>query len=154
MTHSGTGKQKERQGKSKEAGASAAVGFSEGGYTGDGGRLEVAGVVHRGEYVVPQPELRDPYVRSVVASIEARRRARTAKNRLPGFADGGYTSSPVQSGSSSGDDDVLVSILGVLQDIRRTPLQAYTLLSEFESRQRLRDRFRSVSSLRRTSDKR
>ena len=133
---------------------SAAVGFSEGGYTGDGGRLEVAGVVHRGEYVVPQPELRDPYVRSVVASIEARRRARTAKNRLPGFADGGYTSSPVQSGSSSGDDDVLVSILGVLQDIRRTPLQAYTLLSEFESRQRLRDRFRSVSSLRRTSDKR
>lgn len=133
---------------------SAAVGFSEGGYTGDGGRLEVAGVVHRGEYVVPQPELRDPYVRSVVASIEARRRARTTKNRLPGFADGGYTSSPVQSGSSSGDDDVLVGILGVLQDIRRTPLQAYTLLSEFESRQRLRDRFRSVSSLRRTSDKR
>lgn len=140
-------------GASASAG-SAAVGFSEGGYTGDGGRLEVAGVVHRGEYVVPQPELRDPYVRSVVASIEARRRARTAKNRLPGFADGGYTSSPVQSGSSSGDDDVLVSILGVLQDIRRTPLQAYTLLSEFESRQRLRDRFRSVSSLRRTSDKR
>lgn len=33
------------------------VGFSEGGYTGNGGRLEVAGVVHRGEYVVPQPEL-------------------------------------------------------------------------------------------------
>ena len=66
---------------------SAAVGFSEGGYTGNGGRLEVAGVVHRGEYVVPQPELRDPYVRSVVASIEARRRARTTKNRLPGFAD-------------------------------------------------------------------
>ena len=136
------------------AAGSAAVGFSEGGYTGDGGRLEVAGVVHRGEYVVPQPELRDPYVRSVVASIESRRRARTTKNRLPGFADGGYTSSPVQSGSSSGDDDVLVGILGVLQDIRRTPLQAYTLLSEFESRQRLRDRFRSVSSLRRTSDKR
>lgn len=132
---------------------SAAVGFSEGGYTGDGGRLEVAGVVHRGEYVVPQPELRDPYVRSVVASIEARRRARTAKNRLPGFADGGYTSAPLRPAASSGDD-VLVSILGVLQDIRRTPLQAYTLLSEFESRQRLRDRFRSVSSLRRTSDKR
>jgi hypothetical protein len=28
-------------------------GFEEGGYTGDGGRMEVAGVVHRGEYVMP-----------------------------------------------------------------------------------------------------
>ena len=129
---------------------SAAVGFSEGGYTGDGGRLEVAGVVHRGEYVVPQPELRDPYVRSVVASIEARRKARTTKNRLPGFADGGYTSSLVRPAASSGDD-VLVSILGVLQDIRRTPLQAYTVLSEFEARQQLRDRFKAASSLRRKS---
>lgn len=129
---------------------SAAVGFSEGGYTGDGGRLEVAGVVHRGEYVVPQPELRDPYVRSVVASIEARRRARTTKNRLPGFAEGGYTSAPAQTSASSGDD-VLVSILGVLQDIRRTPLQAYTVLSEFEAKQQLRDRFKAASSLRRKS---
>ena len=132
------------------ASGSAATGFSEGGYTGDGGRLEVAGVVHRGEYVVPQPELRDPYVRSVVASIEARRRARTTKNRLPGFADGGYTSAPVRTSTSSGDD-VLVSILGVLQDIRRTPLQAYTVLSEFEARQQLRDRFKAASSLRRKS---
>lgn len=129
---------------------SAAVGFSEGGYTGNGGRLEVAGVVHRGEYVVPQPELRDPYVRSVVASIEARRRARTTKNRLPGFADGGYTSAPVQTSASSGDD-VLVRILSVLQDIRRTPLQANILLSEFEAKQQIRDRFKAASSLRRKS---
>jgi hypothetical protein len=28
-------------------------GFEQGGYTGDGGRMEVAGVVHRGEYVMP-----------------------------------------------------------------------------------------------------
>ena len=132
------------------ASGSGATGFSEGGYTGDGGRLEVAGVVHRGEYVVPQPELRDPYVRSVVASIEARRRARTTKNRLPGFAEGGYTSVPVRTSTSSGDD-VLVSILSVLQDIRQTPLQAYTVLSEFEARQQLRDRFKAASSLRRKS---
>ena len=54
--------------------ARTVTGFSEGGYTGDGGRLEVAGVVHRGEYVVPQPELRDLYVASMVATIESRRR--------------------------------------------------------------------------------
>ena len=33
------------------------TGFSEGGYTGDGGKYEVAGIVHRGEYVVPKAEV-------------------------------------------------------------------------------------------------
>ena len=32
----------------------AASGFAEGGYTGPGGKYQVAGVVHRGEYVMPQ----------------------------------------------------------------------------------------------------
>ena len=34
-------------------GAFAAKGFAGGGYTGDGGKYEPAGIVHRGEYVVP-----------------------------------------------------------------------------------------------------
>ena len=33
----------------------AASGFAEGGFTGSGGRFEVAGLVHRGEFVVPAP---------------------------------------------------------------------------------------------------
>lgn len=33
-------------------------GFAEGGYTGDGGKFEPAGVVHRGEYVMPQEVVR------------------------------------------------------------------------------------------------
>ena len=32
---------------------SACGGFAEGGYTGDGGKYDVAGVVHKGEYVMP-----------------------------------------------------------------------------------------------------
>jgi lambda family phage tail tape measure protein len=32
----------------------AMLGFAAGGYTGDGGQYDVAGVVHRGEYVFPQ----------------------------------------------------------------------------------------------------
>jgi len=39
--------------------ASAALpGFAEGGYTGDGGKFDVAGKVHRGEYVVTQKTLK------------------------------------------------------------------------------------------------
>lgn len=72
------------------------TGYSEGGYTGDGGRYEVAGLVHRGEYVVPKPIMKDPRVVDAVGTIEAIRR-----NRVPsvagrhagsgGYADGGYT---------------------------------------------------------------
>lgn len=138
---------------SSSAGTSTvqASGFSDGGYTGDGGRMEVAGVVHRGEYVVPQPELRDPYVRSVVASIEARRRMRTSKNALPGYAEGGYTG--IMTGSSGAvqpsDQRLLREILGTLRDLRRNPIPAYTVLSEFEAKQQLRDRFKARTSLRR-----
>jgi hypothetical protein len=38
-------------------GSTAAAGFAEGGYTGKGGKYEVAGVVHRGEFVVPQDDV-------------------------------------------------------------------------------------------------
>ena len=113
--------------------------------------MEVAGVVHRGEYVVPQPELRDPYVRSVVASIEARRRMRTSKNALPGYAEGGYTG--IMAGNAGAvqpsDQRLLREILGTLRELRRNPIPAYTVLSEFEAKQQLRDRFKARTSLRR-----
>ncbi len=132
--------------------SSSVVGFSEGGYTGAGGRMEVAGVVHRGEYVVPQPELRDPYVRSVVASIEARRRMRTSKNALPGFAEGGFTGIPAgNTASSQLNDRMLRKILEAIENLNRNPIPAYTVLSEFEAKQMKRDRFRSLTSLRRTN---
>lgn len=38
----------------------ASFGFAEGGYTGDGGKHDVAGVVHRGEWVVPQEVVKKP----------------------------------------------------------------------------------------------
>ena len=132
--------------------SSSVAGFSEGGYTGDGGRMEVAGVVHRGEYVVPQPELRDPFVRSVVASIEARRRMRTSRNALPGFAEGGFTGMPSgNTASSQSNDRMLRKILEAIENLNRNPIPAYTVLSEFEAKQLKRDRFRSLTSLRRTN---
>ena len=64
-------------------------GYAEGGYTGDGGRYEVAGYVHKGEYVVPQPIMDDPRVVDAVGTIEAIRRQRSSNNPMPGYADGG-----------------------------------------------------------------
>lgn len=73
------------------------TGYSEGGYTGPGGRYEVAGVVHRGEYVVPMPIMGDPRVIDAVGTIEAiRQHKRRSQGTVPssssGFAEGGYTS--------------------------------------------------------------
>ena len=64
-------------------------GYAEGGYTGDGGRYEVAGYVHKGEYVVPQPIMDDPRVVDAVGTIEAIRRQKSSNNPMPGYADGG-----------------------------------------------------------------
>ena len=71
-------------------------GYSDGGYTGDGDRYEVAGVVHRGEYVVPKPIMDNPRVVDAVSTIEAIRRNKilsssVAVSPTTGYADGGYT---------------------------------------------------------------
>ena len=71
------------------------TGYSDGGYTGDGDRYEVAGLVHKGEYVVPKPIMDDPAVVDAVGLIEAIRLDRMRVPAIPssrGFADGGYTS--------------------------------------------------------------
>ena len=120
-------------------------GFSEGGYTGDGGRLEVAGVVHRGEYVVPQPELRDPYVASMVATIESRRRRRTSSNALPGFAEGGYTG--MFSGAGRQTDSLLEQILMEIRSANENPVPAYFVLSELYAKQELEARMKKQTSI-------
>ena len=128
-----------------QSGGGNVVGFSEGGYTGHGGRMEVAGVVHRGEYVVPQPELRDPAVAAMVAGIESKRRRRTASHALPGFASGGYTGDPGASAESS--SPILEEILRLLYSISNTPIPAYISLSEIDAAQDIRSKFKARTSL-------
>ncbi|MHA7882588.1 lysozyme family protein [Nitratireductor rhodophyticola] len=60
------------------------LGFADGGYTGNGGKYEPAGVVHRGEYVMSKEATR----RLGVGNLEALHRG-----ALRGFAEGGYTGS-------------------------------------------------------------
>lgn len=45
---------------SQALGVSSWFGWADGGYTGDGGKHDVAGVVHRGEWVVPQSVVKQP----------------------------------------------------------------------------------------------
>lgn len=56
-------------------------GFAGGGYTGHGGKFEPAGIVHRGEYVVPQSVNYSPAARPHIAALEGM--------RMRGYSDGG-----------------------------------------------------------------
>lgn len=77
--------------------------FAEGGYTGDGGKYEPAGVVHKGEYVVPANVVSNPDYSGVIGTLET---ARTG-----GYADGGNVSSP----RNIDRPDIGRAVVGVVQ---------------------------------------
>ena len=140
-------------GAAAASGETSVVGFSEGGFTGQGGRHQVAGVVHRGEYVVAAPELRDPEVARDVARIEQKRRARIGGRQLfgsAGFAEGGFTS---ESGNQEANDTDMIQflsdILDVLLDIRKTPIPAILAVSDYESAKARLELSKKYTSLRR-----
>ena len=63
------------------AAAKAAIGtFAAGGYTGQGGKYEPAGTVHRGEYVLPQEAVQNPAFAPLLNVTEQARRAGTVGN--------------------------------------------------------------------------
>ena len=81
-------------------------GYSDGGFTGDGGVHEPAGIVHKGEYVVSQAELKNPTLVPMVHAIEAARQQRKhgrSGASTHGYADGGYT------GDASRVSDTLIA---------------------------------------------
>lgn len=118
------------------------TGYAEGGYTGDGDRYEVAGVVHKGEYVVPKPIMRNPAVIDAVGTIEAIRRNKVLTSGAVvatasrGFADGGFTSGPTQVVVDTAELSAVVKDLkGALNNIR-----AYVVLKDLNDAQKRLDR--------------
>lgn len=107
-------------------------GYADGGYTGDGDRYEVAGVVHRGEYVVPKHIMGNPRVVDAVGMIEAIRRSRQPgspvepSSSFPGYAEGGL----VQPLDNKNNDETV----SVLRDLKYaiTNLKAYVVFQDME----------------------
>ncbi|MGC0271729.1 tape measure protein [Pseudactinotalea sp. Z1739] len=65
-------------------------GFAHGGYTGQGGKYEPAGIVHRGEYVMPKEHVQDPFNRRVLEAMHAGQ----LRSALTGYAAGGHVGGP------------------------------------------------------------
>lgn len=120
-------------------------GYSDGGYTGDGDRYEVAGVVHRGEYVVPKPIMDNPRVVDAVGTIEAIRRNKLLGAGIPlgtpsaGYADGGFTSgSSVVVLDASDFRETVGELKAAITNMR-----AYVLYKDIEKAEDAMDRARS-----------
>jgi hypothetical protein len=73
-------------------------GFADGGYTGSGGKYQPAGVVHRGEYVVPSQ-----YVNQSSGLPNANFLSQL-QNGMPGYANGGFV------GGGMGDGTMMVEL--------------------------------------------
>ena len=126
---------------SSSGGATAArtlkTGFSQGGPTGSGGTYEVAGVVHRNEYVVPQFLMDDAFVVDAIGNIEALR-----QQHLHGYAKGGPTSpqaeaSPSPSPQSQSSLSALSQATRDLAQAARSieQIRAYVVLTDLEQKQ-------------------
>jgi lambda family phage tail tape measure protein len=75
-------------------------GYSDGGYTGDGGKYEPAGVVHGGEFVLRKEVVQQPGMRDYLIRLNKR-----------GYADGGYvglSSGSQAPGTASGSNQVVI----------------------------------------------
>ncbi|QOI04613.1 phage tail tape measure protein [Pseudomonas savastanoi] len=74
------------------AGYGSKYGFSDGGYTGDGGKFQPKGVVHGGEFVVKKEVVSQPGAREFLERMNA---------NTKGYADGGYVGSSAAAATSS-----------------------------------------------------
>lgn len=75
--------------------------FATGGYTGDGGKYEPAGIVHRGEFVVPKE------------TVQAFGPSYFSDRYLPGYADGGLVTNNATAGIN--DQSAIIDAISKIQ---------------------------------------
>ena len=124
----------------REGLAEGGYNMSDGGYTKQGGKYEVAGYlpVHGGEYVIASDELKQPVIASMARAIETERRKRTGKNAISGLAEGGSNTSSVDSGMITANNEVMLMILKTLNRLEEGDIKVTTNygITEMEAKQR------------------
>lgn len=91
------------------------IGFARGGYTGDGGKYEPAGIVHKGEVVWSQADV------ARAGGADRVNRMRPTYNDLPGYAVGGIVSNETrlatQNANAQFDLNQMASLINQVQTI-------------------------------------
>lgn len=125
-------------------------GFAEGGYTGEGGKYEPAGIVHRGEWVAPKWMVKQSPV--TFANLERYRRSgsggRTG-NASRGFADGGFAD---KVGGKMADNvmakaDIEAAIeAAIVKSMKNGAIRAYLVRSDLTELDAQTNRFKKQTS--------
>ena len=134
-------------------GSNSNAGYYVGGWSGDGSPYEVAGPVHKKEYVVPSFVMSEPAAMNHVVALEAMRRQKTNANPLPGsvvgMATGGY------SGNTPKEPDdtsvviplsIIKMLVSLLTQLNKGPLKAYVVQSELQAEQDKLNESRKIGS--------
>ena len=102
------------------------VGFASGGFTGEGGKYEPAGIVHKGEFVIPSHVV-NAYGPDYFAS-----------RYLPGYADGGLVTN--QAVQSTNEQMSIVKALRMLP----SPVMNYKEFTTFSERVNFKEALTSL----------
>jgi len=138
-------------GSSSGARVVSTSGYYDGGFTGNGSILEVAGPVHREEYVTPAWLLQDPVSMNHILALDVIRRQRTSTNPLPvnGFANGGYNGRSDEENvmvSSNNPEllKVLTQLLMLFSELRAKGMRAYVVYGDIEAAQKTLDKSKKI----------
>lgn len=85
--------------------------FAEGGFTGQGGKFDPAGIVHKGEYVVPKKMVESPKFSGTIRKLE--------NARLRGYAEGGRVSEVENLSNRLQKTEVVVDVREVIDQSER-----------------------------------
>lgn len=95
-------------------------GFAEGGYTGFGYKYDPAGIVHKGEFVIPADVVSQhgpAYFENLVGQLRVERPSLPS---LPGFAHGGLVDlQPASTPSTATGGQLNIAVTGTRNDMRR-----------------------------------
>ncbi|GIZ15316.1 hypothetical protein [Capnocytophaga catalasegens] len=136
--------------------------YAQGGYTSGLGFAdetghEVAGVVHKNEYVIPEWLLKDPQVANIAQWLENRRMGAVASaSNSNGYAEGGYTThtTSVIAGAQDETNPALTQALHRLADIMekidREGLEAF-LIADAQNGKKMHDAIKKYEELKNKS---
>ena len=126
-------------------------GFYDGGYSGNMGVYEVAGVVHGQEYIVPNYVYRLPAAMNHIQALEALRQQKTNTNPLPGavvgYANGGHSGNPAAENGTVDNTALLLPVMQrliVLLSSLEGGIRAYVVYSDIERKKQTLDKTRRL----------
>lgn len=126
----------------KQQQASEAQGYSEGGFTPPGGKEDVAGVVHKGEWVASQALVNNPRTRPLLEALDYAQRTNTIGSITAADVSRTITAPTVIASQSSGTPTVVNNYNTVASSFHSTIEQTLNKLNE-----RLNEPFVTVNTV-------